>query len=96
MTVGITPVNGFTVYGTYAEGYRAPAVTETLVAGAHPPFAPGCPTLFTFVPNPNLRPEVGKTKEVGVKYPTTLSSRATSCASRPTSSATTSRTTSSW
>ena len=65
-TVGITPVPWFTVYGTYAEGYRAPAVTETLVNGAHPlPFAaPGA--LFFFVPNPALRPEVGKTKEIGV------------------------------
>jgi len=65
-TVGITPVNGFTFYGTFAEGYRAPAITETLVAGPHPPFAVGFPNLFTFVPNPNLRPEIGQTKEVGV------------------------------
>ena len=35
-TVGITPLRGFTVYGTYAEGYRAPAVTETLIFGLHP------------------------------------------------------------
>lgn len=66
VTVGVTPINGFTVYGTYAEGYRAPAVTETLVAGAHPPFAVGFPNLFTFVPNPNLQPEIGVTKEIGV------------------------------
>jgi hemoglobin/transferrin/lactoferrin receptor protein len=67
LTVGVTPVNGFTVYGTYAEGYRAPAVTETLVAGPHASFLPFSSTpLFTFVPNPNLRPEVGKTMEVGV------------------------------
>jgi hemoglobin/transferrin/lactoferrin receptor protein len=65
-TVGITPLGGFTVYGTYAEGYRAPAVTETLVAGAHPPFAAGFPNLFTFLPNPDLRPEIGRTKEIGV------------------------------
>ena len=65
-TVGITPVNGFTFYGTFAEGYRAPAVTETLVAGPHPPFAVGFPNLFTFVPNPSLRPEIGQTKEIGV------------------------------
>ncbi len=65
-TIGVTPVNGFTVYGTYAEGYRAPAITETLVAGPHPPFAVGFPNLFTFVPNPSLRPEIGATKEVGV------------------------------
>ncbi len=68
ITVGITPLAWLTFYGTYAEGYRAPSITETLVAGNHPPFAsfPGAPAGFTFVPNPNLAPEVGKTKEVGV------------------------------
>lgn len=73
-TLGITPIRGVTVYGTYAEGYRAPAVTETLVAGAHPPFAVGFPNLFTFLPNPDLRPEVGRTKEIGVnlKYDNVL------------------------
>jgi hemoglobin/transferrin/lactoferrin receptor protein len=65
-TIGITPINGFTFYGTYAEGYRAPSTTETLVAGAHPSFAVGLPPLFTYLPNPNLRPEIGKTKEVGI------------------------------
>ncbi|KAA5601974.1 TonB-dependent hemoglobin/transferrin/lactoferrin family receptor [Blastochloris sulfoviridis] len=65
ITLGITPLPWLTVYGTYAEGYRAPAVTETLVAGAHPGYAPGIPSLFTFVPNPGLQPEVGKTKEIG-------------------------------
>jgi hemoglobin/transferrin/lactoferrin receptor protein len=65
-TIGLTPFSGITFYGTYAEGYRAPAVTETLVAGAHPPFAVGFPNLFTFLPNPNLRPEIGKTKELGI------------------------------
>jgi hemoglobin/transferrin/lactoferrin receptor protein len=66
LTVGITPVNGFTVYGTFAEGYRAPAVTETLVVGPHPPFAVGFPNLFTLLPNPLLQPEVGKTLEAGI------------------------------
>jgi hemoglobin/transferrin/lactoferrin receptor protein len=47
---------------TYAEGYRSPAVTETLVAGIHPvAFAP-----FSFIPNPGLQPEIGKTKEAGL------------------------------
>ncbi|MBX3518448.1 MAG: TonB-dependent hemoglobin/transferrin/lactoferrin family receptor [Xanthobacteraceae bacterium] len=58
-TLGITPITGFQVYGTYAEGYRAPAVTETIVSGTHP-----IPN-FPFLPNPSLRPEVGKTAEIG-------------------------------
>ncbi|HYC16848.1 MAG TPA: TonB-dependent hemoglobin/transferrin/lactoferrin family receptor [Pseudolabrys sp.] len=61
ITVGITPVPGLQPYVTYAEGYRAPAVTETLVAGIHPVFPE-----FPFLANPGLQPEVGKTKEVGL------------------------------
>jgi hemoglobin/transferrin/lactoferrin receptor protein len=60
-TLGITPIRGLQFYGTYAEGYRAPAVTETLVAGLHP-----APALFRFIPNPNLRPEIGRTIEAGL------------------------------
>lgn len=73
-TIGFTPIAGFTPYVSYAEGYRAPAITETLIAGSHA--TGGGPNLFTcadgrgglfcFLPNPNLRPEVGKTKEAGV------------------------------
>ncbi|GIK82335.1 MAG: TonB-dependent hemoglobin/transferrin/lactoferrin family receptor [Pseudorhodoplanes sp.] len=80
VTVGITPVAGLQIYGTFAEGYRAPAATETLVTGLHPAvgttgtpiggFGPGAfmvfNPLFTFLPNTNLRPEVGQTKEIGV------------------------------
>ena len=74
ITVGVTPVAGFTPYISYAEGYRAPSITETLISGGHatgggPPFftcADGTAALFCFLPNPNLRPEVGKNKEVGV------------------------------
>ncbi len=61
ITVGFTPLPGLQVYGTYAEGYRAPSVTETLVDGLHP-----APASFLFVPNPDLRPEVGRTIEGGV------------------------------
>ena len=60
-TLGIKPIQGITVYGTYAEGYRAPAVTETLISGTHPP-----PAMFFFLPNPTLKPEVGKNLEAGV------------------------------
>ena len=74
ITVGVTPVAGFTPYVSYAEGYRAPSITETLIAGAHatgggPNFFT-CPNgtsgLFCFLPNPNLRAEVGKNKEIGI------------------------------
>lgn len=59
-TIGITPFPGFQPYVSYAEGYRAPSVTEAFIAGFHPGgFA-------YFEPNPNLRPEIGKTKEVGI------------------------------
>jgi hemoglobin/transferrin/lactoferrin receptor protein len=61
ITVGVTPIQGIQPYVTYAEGYRAPAITETLVNGLHP-----VPASFTFIPNPNLKPEVGKTVEAGL------------------------------
>ncbi|WP_315834122.1 TonB-dependent hemoglobin/transferrin/lactoferrin family receptor [Bradyrhizobium prioriisuperbiae] len=74
ITVGITPVPGFTPYVSYAEGYRAPSITETLIFGTHStgggPIFFNCPDgnsgLFCFLRNPNLRPEVGKNKEIGV------------------------------
>lgn len=69
ITVGLTPVQWLTVYGSYAEGYRAPAITEAFVLGAHPVATlPGGIdfTVFDFLQNPNLRAEVGKNKEVGV------------------------------
>ena len=74
ITVGVTPVAGFTPYVSYAEGYRAPSITETLVAGSHAtgggPNLFNCPDgtagLFCFLPNPSLRPEVGKNKEFGI------------------------------
>lgn len=74
ITLGLTPVAGFTPYVSYAEGFRAPSITETVIFGAHAtggaPFSVPCPGgtpgLFCFLPNPSLRPEVGKTKEIGV------------------------------
>lgn len=65
VTVGLTPIPWFTVYGTYAEGYRAPAITETLVSSIHPG-ALGSGAAFPFLPNPDLKPEVGKSKEIGI------------------------------
>ena len=71
-TLAVVPVTGIEVYGTFAEGYRAPALTETLVAGDHPPFfaIPGVPmpAPFTFLPNPGLLPEIGQNKEIGANF----------------------------
>lgn len=68
ITVGVTPfesagLDGLQFYGTYAEGYRSPSLTETLISGNHP-----AGVTFPFLPNPNLRPETGKTTEFGVNY----------------------------
>ncbi|QFU14874.1 TonB-dependent hemoglobin/transferrin/lactoferrin family receptor [Microvirga thermotolerans] len=60
LTVGIEPIEGIEFYGTYAEGYRAPSITETLIRGSHP-FP-----IFNILPNPNLRPEVAHNLEGGV------------------------------
>lgn len=64
LTIGITPVQWLTLYGTYAEGYRAPAITEVFVTGQHPNFGGG--SNFLFLPNGALKAEIGKTKEVGI------------------------------
>lgn len=65
VTVGVSPFEnlGLQFYGTYAEGYRSPSLTETLISGRHP-----AGVTFPFLPNPNLKPETGKTVEFGVNY----------------------------
>jgi hemoglobin/transferrin/lactoferrin receptor protein len=79
ITVALVPTAVVTPYVSYAEGYRAPSITETLVSGPHSGATindsffrcpsgtpgPGADSTFCFVPNPNLRPEVGKNKEIG-------------------------------
>jgi len=60
LTIGVTPIRGIELYGTYAQGYRAPSVTETLIEGVHP-----FPS-FTFLPNPNLVAETAHDWEAGV------------------------------
>lgn len=62
VTLGVTPIDGITLFGTYAEGYRAPSTTETLIDGVHP-FP-----MFSLLPNPNLRPEVAHNWEGGVNF----------------------------
>lgn len=61
ITVAVTPTQGITVFGTWAEGFRAPALSETLMSGIHPAFAN-----FQLRPNPDLKPEVAENVEGGV------------------------------
>ena len=59
-TIGISPFPWIEFYGTYAEGYRAPGVSETFISGVHPFPA------FPILPNPALRPETAHNIEGGV------------------------------
>jgi hemoglobin/transferrin/lactoferrin receptor protein len=56
-----TSLHGLKFYGTYAEGYRAPSVTETMIGGFHP-----APSPFQFLPNPDLVPETAQNFEAGL------------------------------
>lgn len=76
ITVGLLPTSVITPYVSYAEGYRAPSVTEALISGAHVASSAGAGDFnrcadgtrgyFCFIPNTALRPEVGKNKEFGL------------------------------
>ncbi|MEP9389138.1 TonB-dependent hemoglobin/transferrin/lactoferrin family receptor [Mesorhizobium sp. KR9-304] len=68
ITVGVSPfeqigLSGLQVYGTYAEGYRSPSLSETLISGLHPNGV-----VFPFLPNPDLKPETSHTIEFGLNY----------------------------
>lgn len=68
ITVGVSPfenttLGGLQFYGTYAEGYRSPTLSETLISGMHP-----SGVIFPFLPNPNLKPETAHTIEFGINY----------------------------
>ncbi|WP_170122060.1 TonB-dependent hemoglobin/transferrin/lactoferrin family receptor [Breoghania corrubedonensis] len=67
ITVGFSPfertfLDGLQLYGTYAEGYRSPSITETLISGTHPG------GYLDFLPNTDLKPETAHNKEIGINY----------------------------
>lgn len=64
ITLGYMPFTPVTVYATYAEAYRPPSLTETLIDGFHPPPV----TTGRFLPNPDLKPEVARNIEAGVDF----------------------------
>jgi hemoglobin/transferrin/lactoferrin receptor protein len=53
------------VNAAYNEAFRAPDLGELFVSGTHFTCGPGCANLF--VPNPNLRPERARNKEIGFR-----------------------------
>ncbi len=61
VTLALYPSERWMLYGTWAEAFRAPSLTELYVRGQH---FPG----NNFVPNPDLRPETAENKEFGVGY----------------------------
>lgn len=60
-TLALYPAENWMLYGTWAEAFRAPSLTELYVRGQH---FPG----NNFVPNPDLAPEYAENKEIGVGY----------------------------
>lgn len=61
VTLGVTPLEGFQVYGTYSEGYRSAGLQDVYRGGgAH---GAGDPD---YVPNLLLQPETAKSWEAGV------------------------------
>ena len=60
VTLGVTPLEGFQVYGTYSEGYRAPGLQDVYRGGG----AHGAGD--TYLPNLFLQPETAKSWEAGV------------------------------
>ncbi len=62
ITLAADPVHGLQVYGSYGLGFRPPALTETLMSGAHPGL-----DFLRFVPNPDLDPERTHGWEIGTK-----------------------------
>ncbi|WP_245479807.1 TonB-dependent hemoglobin/transferrin/lactoferrin family receptor [Hansschlegelia zhihuaiae] len=61
-TVAVTPREGVQVYASYEQGYRPPNIMETVLGGTHPGGALSVP----FGPNPDLKPEVSRTYELGL------------------------------
>lgn len=62
VTLAVTPLNPWMLYASYGLGFRPPALTETLMEGAHPGLG-----FLRFVPNPDLEPERTHGWEVGSK-----------------------------
>lgn len=59
--IAVMPFEGIQPFVTYAHTYRPPSVMEALTSGGHPGDA-----IATYIPNPYLKPERGRTWELGI------------------------------
>ncbi len=62
VTLAVAPLTPWMLYASYGLGFRPPALTETLMEGAHPGLG-----FLRFVPNPDLEPERTHGWEIGSK-----------------------------
>ncbi len=70
VSVGINPAEGIYIWGSWAEAFRAPSLTELFVDGTHFTAAldPGQIVINEFVPNPDLLPENSTSFEAGARF----------------------------
>jgi hemoglobin/transferrin/lactoferrin receptor protein len=69
-----SPLDWFTVFGSWSEGFRAPSINELYLSGVHfrlnhPILGRRVPPVTIanfFVPNPNLKPEKAENIEAGI------------------------------
>lgn len=59
ITLAVNPAWWLKVYASYGEGFRPPAITETMLHGAH------VGGMFPYYPNPTLREERSQSVELG-------------------------------
>ncbi len=70
VSVGVEPVEGVYLWGSWAQAFRAPSLTELFVDGTHftADLAPGQIVINDFVPNPDLLPENSTSFEAGARF----------------------------
>ncbi|MBE7636607.1 TonB-dependent hemoglobin/transferrin/lactoferrin family receptor [Sneathiella sp. P13V-1] len=65
IALSYNPTDNFVIFGSVAQAFRAPNMTEVYAAGLHFPGAPPFVPDNNFVPNPDLEPEKVLTYELG-------------------------------
>ncbi|WP_124077331.1 TonB-dependent receptor [Pigmentiphaga humi] len=61
LTLAVMPASGVQLYAAYHEGFRPPAIAEAMLSGTHG-------NVLQFNPNPNLKPEYARNRELGASF----------------------------